>query len=178
MNVPNRFPRRKRVPCNSLKRVQHSSGSTDETPPVPEELAGRELRRLRIARGWSQEEVAQRMSAYGYDWHQTTVGRIEAAQRPLRLNEAADMCRLFGVALERLMWPDPDLAPEEIDAAITDVKRRYAASQQEWVAARNHEDKTRERLQNLMEERKVAEATMSTLRAELDALTKRRGSSA
>lgn len=42
------------------------------------------------------------MKAYGYDWHQTTVGRIEAAQRPLRLNEAVDLASLYGVSLNAL----------------------------------------------------------------------------
>ena len=42
---------------------------------------------LREERGWSQSEVARRMKVYGYNWHQTTVGRVENGKRPLRLNE-------------------------------------------------------------------------------------------
>jgi hypothetical protein len=42
------------------------------------------------------------MKAYGYDWHQTLIGRIEAAQRPLRLNEAAALAALFGKSLTAL----------------------------------------------------------------------------
>lgn len=98
----------------------HVELKSDESPtlPEPEVLAGQELRRLRVARGWSQDEVARRMAAYGYDsWHQTTVGRIEAAQRPLRLNEAVALTGLFGVPLYQLVAPLLT-GPEEIDAEI------------------------------------------------------------
>jgi transcriptional regulator with XRE-family HTH domain len=73
-----------------------------------EELAGRELRRLRTAAGWSQEEVARRMDAYGYRAHQTTIAKIESADRPLRLNELADLCDLFGVTPAGLLKMAPD----------------------------------------------------------------------
>lgn len=82
---------------------------------TPEEAAGRELRRLREARRWSQEETARRMDAYGYDFHQTTVAKVEAAQRPLRLNEAADMCRLFGVTLADLLAAVPGMTAGELE---------------------------------------------------------------
>lgn len=83
----------------------------------PEDVAGRELRRLRIARGWSQEDVARRMSAYGYDWHQTMVAKTEAAQRPLRLNEAVDLCRLFGVPADALLKDLPRAGETDLLAA-------------------------------------------------------------
>lgn len=90
--------------------------------PEPEVLAGQELRRLRVARGWSQDEVARRMAAYGYNsWHQTTVGRIEAAQRPLRLNEAVALTTLFGVPLYQLLAP-LDLGVDEMDGEIRRVE--------------------------------------------------------
>ena len=58
--------------------------AASEERPDPEVQAGRALRRLRTARGWSQEEVGRRMKAYGYDFHQTMIAKIEAAQRPLQ----------------------------------------------------------------------------------------------
>jgi transcriptional regulator with XRE-family HTH domain len=86
--------------------------------PTPEAMVGQELRRLRMERGWSQEEVARRMAAYGYDsWRQSTVGRTETAQRPLRLNEAVHLAALFGVPIMQLLTPLPlrlDLLDEEI----------------------------------------------------------------
>jgi transcriptional regulator with XRE-family HTH domain len=49
------------------------------------------------ARGWSQKEVARQMKAYGYDFHQTMIATFEAAQRPIRVRELADLAALYGV---------------------------------------------------------------------------------
>lgn len=93
--------------------------------PTPEELAGHELRRLRTVRGWSQEEVARRMAEYGYDWHQTTVGRTEAATRPLRLNEAVSLAALFGIPVTQMLAPIMVDVPE-LDGEIQELRERWA----------------------------------------------------
>jgi transcriptional regulator with XRE-family HTH domain len=79
--------------------------TASEERPDPEVQAGRALRRLRVARGWSQEEVGRRMKAYGYDFHQTMIAKIEAAQRPLRVRELADFAALYGVEVHELIYP-------------------------------------------------------------------------
>jgi transcriptional regulator with XRE-family HTH domain len=79
--------------------------TASEDRPDPEVQAGRALRRLRVARGWSQEEVGRRMKAYGYDFHQTMIAKIEAAQRPLRVRELADFAALYGVEVHELIYP-------------------------------------------------------------------------
>ena len=54
------------------------------------------------------------MRAYGYDWSQAIVTRLEAATRPTRLNELADLALLFEVpAMELLGFG----APEDFDDA-------------------------------------------------------------
>jgi carbon storage regulator CsrA len=73
--------------------------------PDPEVQAGRALRRLRLARNWSQEEVAERMTAYGYEFHQTMIAKIESAQRPLRVRELVDFAALYGVDVQQLVYP-------------------------------------------------------------------------
>jgi predicted nuclease with RNAse H fold len=45
------------------------------------------------------------MKAYGYDFHQTTVAKIEAAQRPIRVRELADLAALYGVEVHELIYP-------------------------------------------------------------------------
>ena len=42
------------------------------------------------------------MEASGYNWHQTTVGRVENGKRPLRLNELVHLAAMFGVSPIRL----------------------------------------------------------------------------
>ena len=95
-----------------------------------EEAAGQELRRLRLGRGWSQEETARRMDAYGYGWHQTIIAKIESAGRPLRLREAVDLADLFGVPLESLLGSEPeDEARREYRLALRETVDRRKAVQ-------------------------------------------------
>ena len=94
------------------------NGRTD-----PEVQAGRALRRLRAARGWSQEEVARRMKAYGYDFHQTMIAKIEAAQRPIRVRELADFAALYGVEVHELIYP-PAGSLQEADKEIATLREQ------------------------------------------------------
>jgi transcriptional regulator with XRE-family HTH domain len=90
---------------------------------------------LRIARGWTQEEVAQRMGAYGYDWHQTIVGRLETAQRPLRLNEAVALASLFEVPVDSLLFAISYRPAEEVDAEIKGLRKTRELARVEWEKA-------------------------------------------
>jgi transcriptional regulator with XRE-family HTH domain len=89
----------------------------------PEVQAGQALRRLRLARNWSQDEVAARMTAYGYDFHQTTIAKIEAAQRPLRVRELADFAALYDLDVQDLVYP-PTRSAAETDEEISEVTAR------------------------------------------------------
>jgi transcriptional regulator with XRE-family HTH domain len=100
----------------------------------PEVQAGQALRRLRLARNWSQEEVAVRMTAYGYDFHQTMIAKIEAAQRPLRVRELADFAALYGVEVQDLVYP-PTRSLPEIDQEIAEVTARLATVQAQAAGA-------------------------------------------
>ena len=94
--------------------------------PTPEQLVARQVRLLRQGRGWSQQEVAEKMRAYGYQWSQATVTRLESASRPIRLNELADLAILFGVPVTQFLesrdldfeWDDLEALESEI-AALT-----------------------------------------------------------
>lgn len=113
--------------CGTFIRVENNS--EDSWPLTAEQAAGRELRRLRTARGWSQEEVARRMTVYGHGWHQAIVAKTEAAQRPLRLNEAADLLALYGTGLESLVMSGPEADARAVlrDAEIEEAACRQAA---------------------------------------------------
>ncbi len=90
--------------------------------PTPEQLVGRQVRLLRQGRGWSQQEVAEKMRAFGYKWSQATVTRLEAATRPIRVNELADLAMLFSVPVTQFLdprvqgvtWDDLDALEGEI----------------------------------------------------------------
>ena len=118
--------------CRTIKRVTHNPES--KRLPEPEELAGKELERLRNERGWSQEYVARSMGARGFTWHQTTVGRTERAQRPLRLNEAVALAALFGVPLHSLLSPTA-MRAAEIDQEIARSETEQKMFEERYVAA-------------------------------------------
>lgn len=72
-----------------------------------EAVLATQLRGARLARGWSQAEVAEKMKARGYDWHQTTVAKTEASARPLRVNELQALASSLGLSLATLL-PETD----------------------------------------------------------------------
>jgi len=113
-----------------------------EERPDPEVQAGRALRRLRTARGWSQEEVARRMKAYGYDFHQTMIAKIEAAQRPLRVRELADFAALYGMEVHELIYP-PAGSLQEVSREIAMLTDHLKAADEDVQARRQALDKAR-----------------------------------
>ena len=108
-----------------INRVENNPVSADSGRPDPEVQAGRALRRLRLSRNWSQEEVAGRMKAYGYDFHQTMIAKIEAAQRPLRVRELAHFAALYGVEVQDLIYP-PTGSLHEVEQEIEELEARQA----------------------------------------------------
>ncbi len=131
--------------------------------PDPEVQAGRALRRLRLSRGWSQEEVARRMQAYGYDFHQTTIAKIEAAQRPLRVRELAHFAALYEVEAHELIYPvTGSLA--EIDREIAEVEVVHDVVKQEAAAAAERLASARA----LLHDAQMAHAALSSKAAMLE----------
>jgi transcriptional regulator with XRE-family HTH domain len=74
-----------------------------ENIPTPEAMFSDRVFAFRKAMDWSQEELARRMSEFGFSWRQTTVAKVENAQRPLRLNEAAALAAVFDVDLSEML---------------------------------------------------------------------------
>jgi transcriptional regulator with XRE-family HTH domain len=117
-----------------INRVENNQVATGIGRPDPEVQAGRALRRLRLSHGWSQEEVAKRMQSYGYDFHQTMIAKIEAAQRPLRVRELADFAALYGVQVNDLIYL-PSISLDEIDEEIEDLEAQMLRTRERTDAA-------------------------------------------
>ncbi len=93
-----------------------------ENLPTPEQLVARQVRLLRQGRGWSQQEVAEKMRAYGYQWSQATVTRLESASRPIRLNELADLAILFSVPVTQFLESrDLDFQWDDLEALESEI---------------------------------------------------------
>ena len=118
--------------------TETKAGSPPDGRPDAEKLAGHRLRQLRTARNWPLREVAERMKAFGYNWHMTVVAKIETGQRPLRLNEALDLVALFGVRLEELLLDTAaaeSLDIEAIDKEIAEKSAELDAARRESATA-------------------------------------------
>ena len=122
-----------------MHTMNEPTGDTSASVPTPEQIVGHQVRLLRQGRGWSQQEVAEKMRAYGYKWSQATVTRLESATRPIRVNELADLAMLFDVPVTQFL----DLRAREVndlDALYTELgelsaKRDYFKSERDKETA-------------------------------------------
>lgn len=84
-----------------------------------EKRFGEVVRRWRLDREWSQEEVSERLRDQGFEMHQTTVAKIERGARPLRVAEAAALADVFEMPVMAVFG----LAEVEDPRALVDARR-------------------------------------------------------
>ena len=63
-------------------------------------LLGPGIRRVREAKGWSQEDVARRLQLAGWDVDRTLIARIELRTRCITDMELLALAKTFGVTLD------------------------------------------------------------------------------
>lgn len=90
----------------------------------PERILGQRLRGFREEAAMTQAQLAEVMTGQGFPMHQTTIAKIEAAQRPVTVNEAVRFAAILGLRLPDLL-ADPDL--DEETAAVREEHRQAAA---------------------------------------------------
>lgn len=65
---------------------------------------GKVLKEHREHRGWTQPQMAEKLTEHGVQpMHDTTVAKIEAGTRSVRINEAVAIADLLGVPLDALL---------------------------------------------------------------------------
>lgn len=67
-----------------------------------EKALGQNIRRLRMDRGLSQEQVAARLQVLGCDITRSALAKIEAGQRHIYPDELARLREVFAVSYEEL----------------------------------------------------------------------------
>jgi transcriptional regulator with XRE-family HTH domain len=103
---------------------------------TPEAMFGIRLRAFRRVRGWSQAELAEEMKGAGFNWRQTTVAKAEAAERPLRLNEAMEVAATFGMTLtEFLDSTDDEVTQARINLLHANMKLDQALEREAQIRA-------------------------------------------
>lgn len=84
---------------------------------------GEQVKQFRQANGWTQGELARRMTVVGYTMHQTTVAKVENATRPTNVGEVAALAAIFAVPVSAL-FGESDTKPLEmanLNATMTAV---------------------------------------------------------
>lgn len=74
------------------------------------------LRSARKETRLTQQKLADALNAEGFPFHQTTVAKIEAGTRPILLDEAAAVVRLFGTTLDAALGLTPGNTTRQLAA--------------------------------------------------------------
>ncbi|OBA93710.1 hypothetical protein A5668_10665 [Mycolicibacterium fortuitum] len=86
---------REQLPTNAAELSINELALARQRHELWERRFGEALRSWRQERGWSQEDIADRLRRQGFEMHQTTVAKIERGARPLRIAEAAALVEVF-----------------------------------------------------------------------------------
>lgn len=92
-----------------------------------EMAAGRRLRELRESAGWSQEDMAARMTAHGCPWHQSTVFKIEHGMRVIRAGELPAVAEIFSVQVADMLGADGPALAESRALLERTIREQIAA---------------------------------------------------
>lgn len=115
-----------------------------------EKRFGEVIRRWRLDRNWSQEEVAERLRHQGFEMHQTTIAKIERGARPLRVAEASALGAVFDMpplAVFEVSLPN-DAPWWTLDGQSEPVREKQKVIEQ----ARRHAEDAREKLDSAAKE--------------------------
>ncbi|WP_168221244.1 helix-turn-helix domain-containing protein [Actinomadura sp. WMMA1423] len=82
-----------------------------------ERRLGAWVRDARIKRGWSQRELANELASYAIKLDPSGITRLEKGQRPIRLDEAAAIARVFNTTIEEMVSPPDNLLFEAAETA-------------------------------------------------------------
>jgi len=94
-----------------------------------EKILGQKVRQLRTERGWSQEQLAEKLNGLGWAVHQTTIAKLEAGSRPIRIAEADTLAVAFRLPIEAMWYMPVTGEPWSLSAmrdAVKEVDRTIA----------------------------------------------------
>lgn len=103
--------------------MEHDENGEAKWPIDIEAIVAKNVRRLREARGLSQQQLGTDLAPQGAGMHQTTVAKLEAGARPLRLNEVLAIAAYFDVPIESL-WQKTGETLDDHEEAIREGEIR------------------------------------------------------
>jgi transcriptional regulator with XRE-family HTH domain len=96
--------------------MEHEEYGEARWPIDLEATVGKNVRRLREGRDLSQQQLGADLALLGIGMHQTTVAKLEAGSKPLRLNEVAAIAAYFEVPIEWLWETTTEMLDEREEA--------------------------------------------------------------
>jgi transcriptional regulator with XRE-family HTH domain len=138
-----------------------------------EQVVGAQVRRFRVAKGMSQDQLAAGMTARGMPMSQPTATKIESASRPIRVNELPVLAAVLGVEVGELLpessgLHDPVRVAEEIETAqrLAEAMEAAQAAQRRYDIAEAARDEAERALRQAERRRReaFADAELSSLR--------------
>jgi transcriptional regulator with XRE-family HTH domain len=99
-------------PPHEVKRCQLNapthriSGVPDRKAVTIDAIVGSNVRRLRIARGWSQDEVARRAREEGLQWSRSSVAAVEATNKTIDVSELVLLSLALDARIDELLAGD------------------------------------------------------------------------
>lgn len=105
---------------------------------APHEVIGARIRDLRIARGWSQHRLAQRLSEEGLTLGQSNLARLENGKRDVTVSDLFTLALALDVPPLLLLAGDDDAARVKVGARGENPSRL-----QEWIVGRQPLDTVR-----------------------------------
>jgi transcriptional regulator with XRE-family HTH domain len=90
---------------------------------------GKRVKYERDHRGWSQAEMAKMLSDNGIQpMHSTTIAKIEAGTRSVRINEALGIANLFATSLDELLDRGQYASQNPLNLALRGLHREARQS--------------------------------------------------
>lgn len=137
-----------------------------------ERVLGSRLKQLREAAGMPQAGLAGRMVRLGHSWQQTTVAKTEASQRPIRVNEAVDLARIFGIQVSELIGPPANPFQEHESLLTAEAAQRpdpRTLPSVEWLLLKIRRDRKLNEIDGMDYELQALKAQLSDKEREIEA---------
>ena len=122
-----------------------------------EVVFGQRVKALRVAKGWSQAELAARVAVHLPGWAQTTVAKTEAATRPIRLNESTALAAALEVPLPTLLHAQEDLETSRARITLEQTMLDYASIQARINAKGRERDALDHEIEDLEDDLQAAQ---------------------
>lgn len=106
---------------------------------ITDQQVGARIVQLREARDWNQGDLAEALRAYGLNWSQGTLSKVETGSRPVRLVEVPLLLDVLQAKVDDLidLDRDPSLLAQTTRASLQNrlVELRGAASNVDAIEA-------------------------------------------